>query len=156
MDLVFLDTNAFYKLYVPEIGSTWLRNYVVGKRIVISELAMIESATALGATYRNGRFSKAEAAKIFAQMNRNRSKYQIIDLGTKQRTNRTVTLALNLPKDVRVRGLDAIQLAAAMEAREAVSKLLPIPTFTFITADIKFFPAIRAAGFVLENPEDHL
>ncbi|MEI6045056.1 MAG: hypothetical protein WCS37_11950 [Chloroflexota bacterium] len=37
MSLIFLDTSALLKLYLPEIGSSWLRSFMTGQQISISE-----------------------------------------------------------------------------------------------------------------------
>lgn len=45
MSLLFLDTSGLLKLYLPEIGSSWLKSFITGHNIVISGLAFYESAT---------------------------------------------------------------------------------------------------------------
>ncbi len=43
MALLYLDTSAFMKLYLPEKGSNWLQSYILNNQIVISELILVES-----------------------------------------------------------------------------------------------------------------
>lgn len=57
MAIVYLDTSAFLKLYIPERGSSWLQNFTLNKEIVISQLVMFESSNSLARRYREGTFT---------------------------------------------------------------------------------------------------
>ncbi len=109
MPVIFLDTSAFLKLYVAEVGSTWLKNYVTGKQLVISELTLIESATGLRRRYLEGIFTKRQASAIYAQIRRDRTTYELVLLGEERQVNRSISLAFNLPAPLRLRALDNIQ-----------------------------------------------
>ncbi len=69
MTIIFLDTNALLKLYVSETGSNWLKNFVSGQQITISELALFEVITALRRRYTEGDFTKEEAIDLIGQIN---------------------------------------------------------------------------------------
>lgn len=47
MALVFLETSAFLKLYLVEKGSSWLKSFISGNQVVLSQLTLAESATTL-------------------------------------------------------------------------------------------------------------
>lgn len=157
MDVAFLDTAALLKLYLPEIGSSWLSNYIRNKQVVISELAIIESITALRFSAQTGRFTKVEAAKIFSKISQDRQNYEIIAISGEVFAKRIAVLAFNVfgTAALQLRAMDSIQLAAAIEARDIANRLTPVPNFVFVTADRKFLPTVKAAGFVTENPEEH-
>jgi hypothetical protein len=155
MALVFLDSNALLKLYLPEIGATWLRNFVVGKQIVISELAMIESATVLRRKYLEGSYTRDEAADLYEQITVDSSNYDIIPLGSKQQLNKIVDLCFSLPVGLRLRALDAIQIAVAEIVREASVNLVPSASFTFVSADRQLVQVAQSLGLTVENPEDY-
>src|SRR5688500_5913592 len=108
MAYVFLDTSAFIKLYHLEQGSTWLKMFIMGKHIAVSELVLIESATTLGRLYRQGIYTKRRASQIYSEIYRERSKYVIAPLGSVLQRNKVVSLAFNLPIHLRLRALDGI------------------------------------------------
>jgi len=43
MSLIFLDTSALIKLHLLEVGSSWLKSFIAGNQISISELALYEA-----------------------------------------------------------------------------------------------------------------
>lgn len=151
MDVVFLDTNALLKLFKVEKGSNWLRNFIKDKEIFVSELAFIESATTLARLYRDGTFTKTQAANIFSQIQNSRLLYRVISLGGEPETKKIVSLAFNLPIPLRIRALDAIQLAAA----EMSTSLAAPSAFTFVSSDAQLIKAATARGFSVENPENY-
>ena len=55
MTRFFLDTSAVVKRYLPEIGTAWVRrlsNPASGNTIVLSEITLVEVASALAARHR--------------------------------------------------------------------------------------------------------
>ncbi len=152
MAYVFLDTNAFIKLYLNEKGSEWLRTFVLDKNSVLSELTFAETATTLGRLYRQGAYTRMEAVVRYNQIYQERFKFEIIRLETKQ-IYRVASLAFNLPANSRLRALDAIQLTAA-NAR-ADSQNPPVP-LTFVSSDLQLLNVAQTIGFSVENPENHL
>ncbi len=156
MDYVFLDSNALIKLYRTEKGAIWLKNYILGKQMVISELAFTESATTFARHFRNGLYTQQQAENLYDQIYQDRANFQIVSYGHDQRLERIVYLAFNIsPINIRIRALDAIQLAAAEVAHADAFNETPPASFVFVTSDTKFIDAARAAGFVVENPEKY-
>ena len=155
MPYVFLDTSALIKLYVAEKGSNWLRNYVTSNQIVISELALFESATVLRRRYLEGTFTLVEASDLFSQIYRDRSNYKIISLGGEDQINRLSYLAFNLTAPLRVRALDGLHLVAAGIALEVANALTPPESLTFVSADVQLLNVAQSQNYTIENPENH-
>jgi predicted nucleic acid-binding protein len=155
IDWVFLETSAFLKLYLPEKGATWLRGFVIDKQIVISDICFMETAVALGRLYRQNQFTRREAAKQFAVVHEDRSKYKIIPFNTVRQQAKIRSYAFNLPVTARLRTLDAIHLAAATTIVRELNAQTPAPKFTFISSDKQLLSVAQGIGFFTENPEDH-
>ena len=156
MSMIFLDSNALLKLYLPEIGANWFRAFVVGQQVVISELALFECATVLRRLYTEGRYSKDETSDLFAQIIQDSTGYQVIPIGGEPQLNRLLLLILNLPMTLRIRTLDSIQLAAAAVALEAANSVVPPEPFVFVSSDRQLLQVAQFQGFATENPETHL
>lgn len=155
MALVFLDTSSLLKLYVPEIGTTWLKTLVTSNQVVISELALFESATALRRRYLEGTYTREQASDLYAQLNKDSVSYEIIPLGGELQLNRVVDMAFTLAVGLRIRALDAIHLAAANHALDASNNQVPPVPFTFVCSDLQLLRVAQALGFPTENPEDY-
>jgi predicted nucleic acid-binding protein len=150
-----LETSALFKLFVPEIGSNWLQNNVIGQTIVISELALFESANILRRRYTEGNFTREQAIDLFGRINRATVNYTVIPLGTEIQLNQLFDLIFNLPNHLRIRTLDSIHLVSAQTAREATNNLVPPEPFIFMSSDKQLLLVAQAQGFSVENPENH-
>lgn len=155
MEYVFLDTNAFLKLYHAEKGTTWLKTFVVNKQAIISELTFAESATTLARLYRQGIYTKRQASFLYHQIRNDRFSYTIIPLDFNIQLKQIVTLAFNLPANLRIRSLDAIQLTAAKIAQEQARNQTNFGSFTFVSSDVQLLRVAQAQSFLVENPEDY-
>ncbi len=155
MDYIFLDTNAFMKLYLNEKGSNWLRTFVVGKQIFVSQLVLIESATTLGRLYREGRYTRNQADSLYAQIFQERLKYGLIPIGSARQIERVAFLAFNLPTTLRLRALDGLHLVAAEIVQTKAKKENPPAAFTFLSSDQQLLKVAQTQGFLIENPEDY-
>lgn len=155
MHILFFDTSAFLKLYRTEIGSSWIRTFVVGKQVVFSQLILLESASTLARLYRDGAYTKREASSLFAQINRDSNKYTVIPLGSRTQKNRLTALVFNLPPGLRLRTLDAIHLTEAKIYQQATSNQTPPVSFTFVSSDTQLLKVAQSQGMITENPEDH-
>ena len=63
-------------------------------------------------------------------------------------------MAFSLPSNLRLRALDAIQLAAANIIREAANSQSPPEPFTFISSDKQLLQVAQSQGLATQNPED--
>ena len=88
MSVLFLDTSAFIKYYLPEIGSNWLRNFVSGNQTVISEITLYECATLLRRRYLEGSFTRKQAAFVYGKIRRDSHNHTIIELHSDRQLQR--------------------------------------------------------------------
>lgn len=155
MSVLFLDSNALLKLYLPEVGANWLRAYVVDQQITISELALFETANVIRRLQIEGKFSKDEATDLITRINQNSIAYEVITLGGQPQLNRLITLLFSLPTGLRIRTLDSLHLTAAEIALEDARNLIPPEPFVFVSSDRQLLQVARAQGLATENPEDY-
>jgi len=155
VSLIFLDTSALLKLYLPEIGSGWLKTFITGNNLAISELALYESATVLRRRYLEGSLTLQQASTLHLNLQRESLTYITIPLGTNRQLERVIAFAFNLPSSLRLRALDAIHLAAAEITSELAKVQTPPENYIFVSADRQFLRVVQAQGFTTENPEDH-
>jgi uncharacterized protein len=153
--MLFLDTSALIKIYLPEIGSTWIQNFVMGNQIVISELALYECSTLLRRRYQEGFYTRQQSASIYAQIRLDTKSFSIIPLRSDRQLPRVIIMSFNLPNQFRLRALDAIHLAAAQIANEAAGRATPPEPFTFVSSDRQLLQVAQTQGFNIENPETH-
>jgi predicted nucleic acid-binding protein len=152
---IFLDTNALIKLYIPEKGSTWLKGFIIGKTICISELALFESATTLARKFLEAKLTKDAASAIFAELIEDALQYVVIPLSSSEQRDRVFAIATTSTPGTIIRTLDVIQLAAASKQLEVASTMTPPQSFTFVTADKGLIGLAQGRGFVVENPENY-
>lgn len=155
MSVVFLDTNALVKLYRVETGSTWLRNFVSGQQIVISELALFEIISTVRRLYIESLITRLDAKALAARMSRRIFSHAVIPVGGNDYLELLTKITFSLPDSYRIRTLDSIQLTAAELALDDVTKADPTESFTFVSSDIPLLRAAQARGFSVENPENH-
>jgi hypothetical protein len=149
-----LDTSAGVKLYVIEVGTTWMRSTtdpVVGHRLMVSMLFLAEGFAAISKRERQGDLSAAAAEVARGDLEadyRRRFKPLLV-------TDEVVTTAAGLTRQHPLRGYDAVQLATALilNTAQLLEGLSPI---MFISADKNLCKAARSCGLIVENPEDHL
>lgn len=158
MEVIFLDTSALMKLYCQEIGSSWLKSFVIGKHVVISELALLESATVIGKYYRKGDFNRTDAVSLFRKLCRQSANYEVIPISLTILQDAIVEVAMptaRLDPKLFVRALDAIHIASAKLARDAADSQSSPMAFTLVSADAQMIRVAQVEGFTLENPENH-
>lgn len=149
MTTIYLDTSAFLKLYLTESGSTWLKNYIIGKQVYISKLVLVESLTSLGRLYRQGILTRTDAEAISDHIDQDRPKYRLVQFITYAQIDRVENLVFTLPTNIYLRALDAIHLATAIGVRN------PNEPFVFVSADAQLLRAATVHGLSVENPETY-
>ncbi|NWJ97799.1 MAG: type II toxin-antitoxin system VapC family toxin [Chloroflexi bacterium] len=155
MSYLFLDTSALLKLYLSELGSTWLQSFAQSRRVVVSELAFYESATAIRRRYAEGAFTQAEAYTLYVRIRRDRHLYEVVGMGGELQLDRLIAITFNLPPNMRLRALDGIHLTAAELALDFANNLIPPEPFVFVSSDRQLLQVAQVRGFIIENPEDH-
>jgi predicted nucleic acid-binding protein len=149
MSLLFFDSSALAKRYLTEIGSAWIAaqtDPAAGNTIVVAEITRVEVAAALAARHRlpDG-ITRAERDQLFGLLARHiATEYRAIPISVAVADH-----AMQLTQAHRLRGYDAVQLAAALAAAAA------LPGLTFIAADNDLLNAARAEGLTADNPLLH-
>jgi predicted nucleic acid-binding protein len=155
MDLVFLDTNAVVKLYIRELGSRWLRRFIKGRTIYISELTLFEITTVVRRRHLEGQFTEKQARNLINRALKDSVGYEIIELGGDSQIKSLLQQAFNLPTTMRLRALDGILMVAASIASDIAKAAVPPDPFIFVSSDVQFLRIMQHQGYTVENPEDH-
>lgn len=154
MSHFYLDASAVVKRYSPETGSAWVRGLTdppTGHIIVLGEITLAEVAAALAAKYRApGGITQEERDDALALfLSHCDTEYELIAL------NRfIIDRAVSLTQNHKLRGYDAVQLATALVANEALTAV-GLPGLTFIAADRDLLTAANAEGLDAEDPNRH-
>ena len=148
MSVYFVDTSALAKRYLVEAGSAWVESWIApseGNAIVVSEIVIAEMRSLLARRVREGLDDETAKAIKLAFSLHLRREYQVIAV-----SRPGLLSAGQLTEKYPLRTLDAIHLAAALQARSALEQ--PI---IFITADQQQLHAAAAEGFETDNPTTH-
>jgi uncharacterized protein len=149
LSVFFLDTSALAKRYIGEVGSNWIRSWILpkmGNTIIISRLATVEMISLMVRKQREGIVSLEDFRR-----NRNnfllhlRNQYEVIELEP-----RVLATARALIIRYPLRTLDAIHLASALQAKMSFAVEL-----TFVCADIRLSVAAAAEGLPTNDPNAH-
>ena len=154
MSSYFLDSSALVKRYPSEVGSAWtaaLTDPLAGNSIVVAEISRVEIAAAFAARSRApGGITQVERDRLFGLLVRhNTLEYEVIPISTQ-----IVDRAMNLTQKHRLRGYDAVQLAAALDV-QAAARAAGLPTLVFLTANEDLLTAAFGEGLAADNPNHH-
>jgi predicted nucleic acid-binding protein len=157
MTLYYFDASAVVKYYVPEPGSTWVRQLLDAQApggvhaqhlILVAEVTRVEVAAGLAILERVGRIRRAQRVREYQRFTSHLiQRYAIIPL----MTNDYVTAA-HLTQHHPLKAYDAVQLAVALR----YGLVLAGHPFTFVSGDTTLLTAARAEGLATENPFDHV
>lgn len=146
--MFYVDSSALVKRYVTEIGSAWITSLVnplSRHTIFVATITQVETAAALASRARAGAITLAERDDLVDLVALHFDiQYQQIAI-----EEPTLGRAVELTQHHRLRGYDAVQLAAALVIATATSGL------TIISADNDLNTAARAEGLAAENPHAH-
>lgn len=151
----YLDASALVKRYAQEPGSDWILRITdpsSDNSILLAEITLAEVAAALAAKYR--------APQGINQVERDRALSRFIQECDEHyllvQVDRTVIdLAVALTQDHRLRGYDAVQLAAALvtDAELVAQQHLPL---VFVAGDEDLLSAAKSEGLSTEDPISHV
>jgi len=146
---LFFDTSALVKRYFTETGSAWVAtqtNPGSNNVIIVSEITRVEAAAAIAARHRaSGGITRSERDRLFRLL----ALHQTNEYRTVPISSAVADHAMNLTQVYRLRGYDAVQLAAALTASAV------LPGLVFVAADDDLLAAARAEGLATENPNQH-
>jgi len=145
----FLDSSAVVKRYVAELGSAWviqLLDPAQGNRFYLARLAGVEVVAGLTRRGQSPGGGAGNAATAIRQFR--------LEFGTLFRlvaiTPRLIARAMDLAQTHSMRGYDAVQLAAALQAN--LRRRIPM---TFVSADKALNAAAAAEGLPVDDPNAH-
>jgi len=150
----FLDSSALVKRYLAEVGSTWVAGLCdpnSGNSIVLAAITRVEVAAALASRQRaNTGMLVEERERLFRLLVEHATnEYTLIPL-----TVPLIDTAMQLTQRHRLRGYDAVQLAAALDASRAATAA-GLPGLTFVSADSDLNAAASAEGLQADDPNQH-
>lgn len=115
---VYLDASALVKLVVPEAESDALNQALMqAGHVVVSDLALTETASALGRRTREGLLTPPESRRLYRQAEKLAASCRIAELTPPihRRAERLLLTSLNIS----LRTLDALHVALALHAEVA-------------------------------------
>ncbi len=154
MSSFFLDSSALVKRYLTETGSAWVREITrpTAHTSTVVEITLVEVAAALAARHRaSGGISRQDRDATVNLLARHfETEYQLIPV-----SRFILDRAVILTQNHRLRGYDAVQLAAALATNQSLLRA-GLPALTFVAADRDLLAAAHQEGLQVENPNDHL
>jgi len=112
---LYLDASAVVKLFVPEAESDALNEALFGREdVVLSDLALTETASALGRRVREGLLARAESRRLHREAARLAASCQHAELAP--RVHRRAERLLLTSGENPLRALDALHVALALDA----------------------------------------
>lgn len=149
----YLDASALVKRYVTEIGSAWVATIcadVDTNALGIANIGIVEVAAAFAAKRRGGFITTEEYDGLLADLLRDaRERYRLVPISPT-----LISSAIQLTRQHRLRGYDAIHLACALSLN-ATLITSNAATLTFVAADTNLLTAARAEGLAAANPNEH-
>ncbi len=150
----FFDSSALVKRYLTEPGTTWvlaITNPPSTDSVFLVEISMAEVAAAIAARQRAPRgFSVAERDQVVGRFLQDcAQRFLIVEWDRS-----ILDLAVTLTQRYRLRGYDAVQLAAALAANQDLQvggHVAPV----LGAADNHLLLAAQAEGLLTDNPLDH-
>jgi predicted nucleic acid-binding protein len=149
----FCDSSAIVKRYVVETGSTYvdaLADLESGNIVLLARITRVEVAAAFARRLKGTSLTAADAQKALALFQHDlMNNYFTVEI-----TPGLLSEAMRLAVKHALRGYDAVQLAAALEANgERLSNSLP--PLTLVSADTELNTAAQVEGLNVEDPNNH-
>jgi predicted nucleic acid-binding protein len=149
----YLDTSALVKRYIAEQGTAWvgaLTDAAAGHTLSTVRLTGPELITAIVRRSRGGSIPPSEVPRILANFRFDwGSLYDIVEA-----REPIVSSAMNVAERFRLRGYDAVHLAAALEIHRQ-RQAEGLDPLTFISADTEQLGAADAEGLSVDDPDQH-
>jgi len=149
----YLDASALVKRYTTETGSRWISTLcqpATSTLIATVRITQAEAAAAFASKLRQGGLSQAHYTQVLQDLAHDFAhQYLLVEID-----QTLVDLAVDLTQRQKLRGYDAVQLAAAL----TLHGLLTEPSLTplvFIAADEELLEAARGEGLTTDNPNQH-
>lgn len=135
---VYLDASALVKLLVPETESDALNQALIQVgAVIVSDLALTETASALGRRTREKLLTQAESRTLYREAERLAASCRVAELTPP--VHRRAERLLLTSTDTPLRSLDALHVALALDAEAA----------TLVAYDPRLRRAAAAQGLFL-------
>lgn len=149
----YADSSVLVKRHVNEIGSDWVRSLTdpaAANLIITTRLSFVEVCSALNRRVRETSITALDYAQMIDDVtNFWQAQYEIVEL-----TTSVVDRAKQLLESHPLRAYDAVQLASALLAQNAL-RVAGVPTLIFLAADERLLVAADTEGMATDNPNDH-
>jgi predicted nucleic acid-binding protein len=153
MAAYFLDTSALVKRYAAETGTAWVTGMIApaaSNHILVGRITGVETVAAISRKRKGNLLSPSDAAAALATFRKELGGlFLIVEI-----TAALLTAATDLAERYALRGYDAVQLAAALEA-SGERRRLNLPPLTLVTADKELLAAGATEGLTVEDPNNH-
>lgn len=146
MASVYLDTSALIKRYIEEEGTAQviaLTKNAGSAQVIILDIALLESRSAVRRRERQGDISDSDADRILKQIEEDASSSFLLQPSTSAVMEEAARLIDRHP----LRAYDALQLAGCLVARRGVTGPL-----RFVCADARLCEAAGLEGLTVLNP----
>ena len=139
--IVYFDTSGLLKLFVDEAHTEETRNWArAADAIALSRVTLPEASAAIGRRHRGGALSTPSAQRLLREIAAFWHAATVVELDEVR--------AADLAFEHGLSGFDAVQLAAALTAREHAGR----ETFAFASFDLLLNRAARAEGLTVLEP----
>jgi predicted nucleic acid-binding protein len=149
----YLDASALVKRYIAETGSSWvigLCHPPAGNTIATARISKAEAAATFARKRRSGGLSQADYMGVLQDLAHDFAhQYLLVEID-----QALVDLAVDLTKRQKLRGYDAVQLAAALTLNSVLTQA-QFPPLTFVAADDDLLKAAQDEGLTTDNPNWH-
>jgi predicted nucleic acid-binding protein len=149
----FCDSSAIVKRYVNEAGSNFvdgLADLKSSNVILLARITRVEVVSAIARRLKNRSVTTADAQNAVAAFQHDlTNNYFTVEI-----TPVLLSVAMSLATKHALRGYDAVQLAAALEANdERITNGLP--PLILVSADTDLNTAAQSEGLNIENPNNY-
>jgi predicted nucleic acid-binding protein len=135
-----LDTSAIVKKYVPEKGSDEVIRVIAEAQAVgTARISKVEVAAAFGKAVRIGLLASDAAQNCLNAFRKDWPNYYVVDT-----SESVLHRAENYAWDHRLRGYDAVHLAAAATWQDDLNEPVTMATF-----DVQLWDAVASAGLAV-------
>ena len=149
----YLDASALVKRYTTETGSGWviaLCQPATGTLIATGRITKAEAAAAFASKLRQGGLSQTHYTQALQDLIHDFAhQYLMVEID-----QTLVDLAVDLTQRQKLRGYDAVQLAAALTLHGLLTQAAFVP-LVFVAADDDLLEAARGEGLATDNPNQH-
>lgn len=150
MTTYFMDSSALVKRYAVETGTAWINDLCAlanAHTILIANVTIVEVAAALSSKRRSQEITSEVYSQVMQDFIRDTAgQYSV--LGVNQGI---ITLGVELTSRQKLRGYDAVQLAAALTIHRTLLHQ-QLPPLIFVSADRDLLAAANNEGLRTDDP----